>query len=79
MPKIKPQALKNTFFFWARQGTTFPVHHLLVGSLYLDVAPPPPPPSDKFLRGPAPCNKQLLELKHLLSNNLEKQQIQYGF
>jgi hypothetical protein len=36
MPKIKPQTLKNAKFFWARQVPTFPVHHLLVGSLSLD-------------------------------------------
>ena len=28
MPKIKPQTLKNTKFFWARQVPNFPVHHL---------------------------------------------------
>ena len=45
MPKIKPQTLKNTKFFWARQVPTFPVHHHLVGSLSLDA-----PSTDKFLK-----------------------------
>jgi hypothetical protein len=32
--EIKPlQTLKNTKFSWARQVPTFPVYHLLVGSL----------------------------------------------
>ena len=44
-PKIKPPTLKNTKFFWARQVPTFPVHHLLVGSLSLDG-----PSADKFLK-----------------------------
>ena len=66
MPKIKPPTLKNKNFFWARQVPTFPVHHLLVGSLSHDG-----PSTDKFLKEVL-CNVHLnagnIELEHIKAN-----------